>query len=155
LVEHGGAAEGTSTELVTRQEVVAQDITAIIGVGGGLALIALAIGAGVVARGERNSLRPSGLARLSAGAGVMTLGCSGGLLLALLVMTHGLGKAEQSATPASVPEQAKDFLTGPSVVVLTVMLGLLVVGLGWCFYRSLKATGDRGEIEQTPEGAEG
>ena len=35
--------------------------------------------------------------------------------------------------------------------VLTVMVVLLVVGLGWCFYRAVKAAGAGPEEAQLPE----
>jgi hypothetical protein len=36
------------------------------------------------------------------------------------------------------------------------MAALLVVGLGWCFYRAVKAAGESGgPADQRPEGVEG
>ena len=103
--------------------------------GGVLGLIGVVIGAAVVAFGERNARRPSGFARLGAGAGVVTVGCSAGLLLALFVLAGGAVKG------AGEQRREVDQLTTSSYIVLSVMLGIIVVGLGWCFYRAVRAAG--------------
>ncbi|MCK4624177.1 MAG: sodium-dependent transporter [Phycisphaerae bacterium] len=119
-------------------------------VGGIVAVIAVILGAGVVRRAEAKSLRPSGLARLSAGAGVMSVGCAGGLILAIFVMLHKLFESDK---PAAAAPKEIDHLTAPSTIVLAAMLSLIVIGLGWCFYRALKAAGKTAP-EQKPEGME-
>jgi len=120
-------------------------------VAGGLALGALLLGAAVVRYAEQESRRPSGLARLSAGTGVMTLGCTGGLVLALLVMTLASPQS-QSGTTVAKPATEADHLSAPSYVVIAAMLGILIVGLGWCFYRAIKAASVTAEQEQIAEG---
>ncbi len=121
--------------------------TSIAAGGGILALIAIIIGSSVVTHAEKNKRRPSGLARLSAGTGVMTLGCAGGLLLAMIVMDRGQGQATTAST-----QDSTNSLTGASMIVLTVMLTVLVVGLSWCFYRAIKAGAT--SLEQPSEGIE-
>ncbi len=114
------------------------------------AIIAVIFGAGAVAYAENNNRRPSGVARFAAGVGVMTIGCASGLLLSMLVL---LNPVEPKATPVHVAESASEHLTGPSYVVLSVMLTILVVGLGWCFYRAIKAAGATAQTEsQSVEG---
>ncbi len=100
-----------------------------------IALVGTTFGAGVVAFSEKNSRRPSGFGRLAAGLGVMTIGGAAGVLLSSWVLMHPW---ETTATTA--PSQQVE-LASESYVVLAVMLALLVFGLGWCFYRALKAGG--------------
>ena len=119
------------------------------GVGAILALLGVGAGAGAVASAEANSRRPSGAARLAAGMGVTILGGAGGLMLGMGVLLHETAK---TAAPAVTPKEL-DALTGPSMIVLTAMTALLVVGLGWCFYRAIRA-GGAGAPEQLPEGTE-
>jgi len=116
-----------------------------------LALVAVVFGAGVVRHAERNACRPSGLARFATAAGVMVFGGAGGLLLALFVLLGRLGQAAPAAAPAV---KELDHLTTPSYVVLAGMLGILVVGLGWCFYRAIRAAGGAAE-PQVAEGRNG
>ncbi len=112
-----------------------------------LGLLAALIGSRVVVWSERNARRPSGLARLSAGLGVMVTGSALGALLALMVL---LGEF----APSSRPAQGADELGSASYVVLTLMAALLVIGLGWCFYRAIKAGGTPEPPEQVSEGLE-
>ena len=126
----------------------------VIAVAGGMsALIAVILGASAVAYAEKNERRPSAFARFSAGLGVMTIGASGGLLLAIFVL---LNKPPADLPAAEQGVQAireLDYLTGPSYVVLAVMLAILVTGLGWCFYRSIRTAGASApEAPQTAEG---
>ena len=112
-----------------------------------LGLLAALIGSRVVVWSERNARRPSGLARLSAGLGVMVTVSALGALLALMVL---LGEF----APSSRPAQGADELGSASYVVLTLMAALLVIGLGWCFYRAIKAGGTPEPPEQVSEGLE-
>jgi len=112
-----------------------------------LGLLAALIGSRAVVWSERNARRPSGLARLSAGLGVMVAGSGAGALLALLVL---LNEFAGSTQPSSGVEE----LGSASYVVLTSMATLLVVGLGWCFYRAIKAAGATEAPEQVSEGLE-
>ncbi|MCK4602517.1 MAG: hypothetical protein KAU28_08630, partial [Phycisphaerae bacterium] len=114
------------------------------------ALIATIIGAAVVAFAEKNARRPSGFARFSAGAGVVTIGCVGGLYLALAVKWHKLGEVNSAADKP----MELDYLTESSLVILAGMLTLLVMGFGWCFYRAIKAAGRTSDQEVQTEGLE-
>ncbi len=114
------------------------------------AFVALICGIFVVAFSEKNMHRPSGFVRFASGVGVMVIGCIGGLLLSLFVRWNKLA-ATQSQETAKTAEL--DYLTTPSVIVLSGMLALLVVGLGWCFYRAIKAGGTP-EPMQVSEGIE-
>jgi len=115
--------------------------------GAALALLAVVLGAAVVAFGERRSRRPSGTARFAAGLGLMTFGAAGGLVVGMMVLTHGLAKVAVAAAPE------RDALTASSYIVLAAMAGLLVLGLGWCFYRAIRASG-AAVTEQVAEGIE-
>ena len=131
-------------------------------VGLGASFLAALLGSRVVAHAERSHHRPSGLARASAGLGVMALGGAGGVLLSLRVLRHNVDKAVAAAkataagvragvAQAAPVHQGARELTGTSYVVLIVMIGVLVVGLGWCFYKALKAAGAQVAERQLPE----
>ena len=103
-----------------------------------LALAATVMGAILVHRAEKTLHRPSAFARISAGLGVMSLGACIGLLVPMLVFLRGilLPASQPAAAEEAVPE-----MTWVSYAVLSGMLALLVVGLGWCFYRAVTASG--------------
>jgi len=112
-------------------------------------LVGVVLGSCVVGYAERNARRPSGFARFSAACGVMLMGVAAGLSLALFVMGREF--------PESPSQPARDAgtLTGPSAMVLGCMIGLLVIGLGWCFFRALTAAGTAQAVqEQVSEGAQ-
>jgi len=114
-------------------------------------IVATVLGSAVVYLGERDARRPSGFARAAAALGVMSTGAVGGVLLAVGVLMNKLSESGTDA-PAKAAEEA-DFLSVPSYIVMAVMLGLLVIGLGWCFYRAIKAAGRSAERQaQMPEG---
>ncbi len=116
-------------------------------------LIGLILGAFVVRFGETHDHRPSGLARLAAGGGVITIGAAAGLALPMIMLTHRVINKIEAAP--SVPRPELDSLTAPSYVVLAVMLSILVVGLSWCFLRAIKAAGSSKIVEtQLSEGVE-
>ena len=104
------------------------------------ALMAILIGAWVVHRAETTERRPSGLARLSAGLGVLMMGSAAGIVLYFLVKLNPPASAGAPAetSPAETAPAAAEGLTGPSYVVLSLMLALIVVGLAWCFYKAIK-----------------
>jgi len=77
----------------------------------------------------------------------MTVGCAGGVLLALFVLGGGTAKAGAERVEF-------DQLTTWSYIVLSVMLAIIVVGLGWCFYRAVRAAGGAAADVQVAEGAE-
>jgi len=112
--------------------------------GGVGALLAVLLGGAIVTACERRTVKASIAARLGAGAGVLGLGICGGLGLALAMMT------------VKFPSAAIEYdnqLSLVSYIILAVMLALIVVGLGWCFYRAIKAAGGAAP-EQEPEATE-
>jgi len=109
-----------------------------------VALVAVLIGGLTVHRAETNERRPSGLARLAGGLGTLTLGLSSGLLLYMLVTLNPSEEAEAPAEPA-------ESLSGASTLVLSLMIALLVVGLGWCFYKAIKAAGRNAEPQMAEQ----
>ena len=121
------------------------------------ALAATVLGAWTVMHAEKNERRPSAYARVAAGWGVMGIGASAGVLFSLQVLRHGLDTAIARAVnpPAEVDTAAESTkeLAAAGYVVLAVTMALLVIGLGWCFYRAIKAAGTR--TPPTPQVAEG
>ncbi len=128
------------------QHLRAPTVMLAVAVAAGLAVLATVIGAAAVARAEATRTRPSGLARASAGVGVMALGASGGLAMPMMIILHAPNaSAETAATTA--PAATAAALASPemswvSYLVLTAMAALLVGGLLWCFYRAIKASGE-------------
>ncbi len=149
LVRQAHFASGDPVEgLVSPRENLADQAMMILPLVAACALAALVIGASVIAYAENNARRPSGLARVGAGLGIMTLGGVGGLFLSLMVLLH---PAEAAASPDPPAPETVELAT-TSYIVLAVMLVLLVVGLGWCFMRAIRAAGAAaGEAEQLPE----
>jgi hypothetical protein len=128
----------------------------VLGGAGLAALLATIVGAWTVSAAESAKRRPSGLARSSAGVGVIVLGAVGGFLLA----THlRMAEARSAVSPApaeAVPPppaeaDAGTELAATSYLMLTLMVLLLVFGLGWCFYRAIKAS-SAADQQQLPEG---
>lgn len=109
-----------------------------------VALLAVVVGAIVVHKAEMSQRRPSGFARFSAGMGVMTFGS------ALGIMLHAFLLANPLSTPEA-HETVSEELTPGSYISLSVMTGILVVGLGWCLLRAMRAAGAAAQ-EQAPEG---
>jgi len=137
------------------QHLSVLSVLLMIAIAAGLAALATLIGTIAVARAECTRTRPSGLARASAGVGVMALGASGGLAMPMMIILHSTGaSAETKATtipPATAPTiQAVHEMSWVSYLVLTAMATLLVGGLLWCFYRAIKASGAESP-EQVPE----
>jgi len=112
------------------------------------ALAGTVVGAVVVHRAERTQHRPTTWARISAGLGVMGVGAALGLLMPMLIAIHQQAAGPEEAATAPAAE-----ITSLSYVVLTAMLALLVIGLGWCFYRAIKGAGPEAP-EQLAEGTD-
>jgi hypothetical protein len=110
--------------------------------GGAAALLALLIGGSFVRHCEGKQIRASMAPRLGTGLGVLALGAAGGLGLAYTMMTVSL--------PDS-PNVYDNRLSAVSYVILAAMLGLIVGGLGWCFYRAIKASGDEAPAQVAEE----
>ncbi len=135
------------------------------------ALIAVIIGGAVVHRAETTDHRPSGLARMSGGLGVLSMGMACGVILYILTVAPPptpvatIAPALDDAAPAAadVADQAAQLaaeasqaaapegMSTVSYIVLAGMLTLLVVGLGWCFYRALRAGAAAKAEPQEPE----
>jgi len=111
-----------------------------------LAGIAAAVASVVVVRAENSEKRPSGFSRIAGGLGVVVLGGAGGVMLSLAVLMN------PQATAAGEAAKQEGELVSSSYVVLAVMLALLVIGLGWCFYRAIKAGGNARGRQQVSEG---
>ncbi|MHC4984810.1 MAG: hypothetical protein ACYTFO_01510, partial [Planctomycetota bacterium] len=99
------------------------------------ALLGLLIGGLTVHRAETTEHRPSGFARLAGGLGTLTFGLASGITLYMLVTLNPSAPTEGHTEPVET-------LSGASWIVLSAMMTLLVVGLGWCFYRAIKAGKD-------------
>ena len=110
--------------------------------GGALAAAALLCGALPVVRFEKLRIRASMAPRLGAGIGILALGICGGLGITYAMMTMRF--------PVK-PNEYDNELSGTSYLILACMLALIVVGLGWCFYRSIKAAGIGQSQQQVSE----
>ncbi len=93
-------------------------------------LLGLLLGGLRVLRSERSGVNPGMVSRLGSGLGVLVLGLSGGLALALGMLAKSFPDR---------PIVYDDQLSGVSYLILAGMLGLIVVGLCLCFYRAMKA----------------
>ena len=69
--------------------------------------------------------------RLGSGLGVLVLGLGGGLALAFRMLGESIEEK---------PIVYDNQLSGVSYVILGTMLGIIVVGLCWCFYRAMKGS---------------
>ena len=105
-------------------------------------ILATLIGSSVVTRAERTHRRPSAWSRFAAGLGVLSVGASVGVLASVALVLHKFkpAKTVTGGEPSIV-----------SYLMLGGMLAILVVGLGWCFYRALRPAGNKAP----PQVAEG
>ncbi len=109
--------------------------------GGAAGVIALLVGGVPVSAFERAQIKASMAPRLGAGIGILGIGVFAGLALA-----HAIVIAQFPIRPNVYDNE----LSGTSYIILACMLGLLVVGLGWCFYRALKAAGSQSQAVAQP-----
>ena len=117
-----------------------------LGLAGGASLLALLTCGGTVVKLEARTIRTSMTARFGAGAGILTLGLTVGLALALWVMGE---KFEFT----KIDRDGELSLT--AYLIIAVMFAVIFVGLGWCFYRSIKMASDsRGTGEGDEQSAE-
>ena len=107
-------------------------------IGGAGGLFALLVGGVVVWRMERRQIRASMASRLAAGAGVLAVGAGGGLGLAMWMIASRF-----AITPVAYDGE----LSTTSFLILAGMLGLIVVGLAWCFYRAIRSAGGKAELQ--------
>lgn len=117
---------------------------------------ALALGLGAMLIGnfilDRYSSRPeypSGTARWSGIGG--TLSVSGALAAVLINATSKAGASEGAGHEVAGGEH----LSGVAYVILGVVLLVIFVGLGWCFYRALAAAGaGQAETQEAEDGSQ-
>jgi len=96
------------------------------------AVTALASSWPILTAWEKHNQRPTRAARLGGAGGIVGIGLAIGLMLAYVMILR----------PVRITPTAYDaHLSGWSYLLLSCMLGLIVIGLGWCFYRALKAAG--------------
>ncbi len=94
-------------------------------------------------RAERDGCKPHWTGQAAGAMGILATGGAAGIYPAYYVLM-------QNIAPGEVKHTIKmDFW---AYVILAVMLGLIVGGLGWCFYRAIKASAAKEKIEkQTAE----
>jgi len=108
------------------------------GAAGALAMI---LGGLAVVRFEGRSCKTHMLARLGAAGGVLCLGLTAGLGLAMWVRF-------QKYAPRGIVYDNELSATG--YLIMAGILGIIFLGLGWCFYRALRAAAEK-EESQTAE----
>lgn len=112
------------------------------------ALLATAGGAFIVHACEKKTKwRPSTTARLSAGLGVIAIGSTMGIMLSMFISVN-----ESMFSKGQPIKHHAEHLSFVSYIVLSVVLAIIVVGLGWCFYRAIKASATEDKVE--PQEAE-
>jgi len=120
-------------------------IVVLLVLGGLAALVSLLLGGATVMRRQRRGESAHAASQLAASLGVVGLGICGGLALAFTTL-----KTRFVVKPMTYDHQ----LSGISYLVLGGMLGLIVIGLLWCFYRAIKAAAAEPGEEQLAEGNE-
>ncbi len=118
-------------------------IVVLLVLGGLAALVALLLGGTTVLRHQRRGGSAHAASQLAASLGVVGLGICGGLALAFTTL-----KMRFAVKPMTYDHQ----LSGTSYLVLGGMLGLIVLGLLWCFYRAIRAAGPEPGEAQLSEG---
>ncbi|NIA06157.1 MAG: hypothetical protein GWP14_00710 [Actinobacteria bacterium] len=120
---------GCSAELRGGMNIDGVPVVGYLIVAGISGLLALLIGGLRVLGCERSNGRCSLTVRLGSAMGIMCLGVCGGLALAFAMLSKSF--------PAKAIEYDNQ-LSGVSYVILGCMLGIIVVGLGLCFYWAIK-----------------
>ena len=106
-----------------------------------LAVVATLLAGMAVMQLEKKEIRVCFLTRIAAGLGILGVGLVVGLSLARWVKLNQF-------TPKGIEYDNNLSVTGYTII--GVMLGILVVGLGWCFHRAMKASSQKSE-EQAAE----
>ena len=106
------------------------------------AVAAVVFGSIATVRAERQGQKPHWSSQLAGIGGVLSLGGVLGISLALYVLWYKIDPKGVKHTTEMQPL---------AYVMLAVMLGILVVGLGWCFYRAIKAADRANPGKQRPE----
>ncbi len=91
---------------------------------------------------ERQRTVPPTRVRLAAAVSVVEIGVGAGLAMAFVMLTTKITTTK--------PHYNAE-LSGISYILLGAMLGLIVVGLGWCFYRALRAAGGDTAAQQSED----
>ena len=169
ILAHGPITDTTKWATVELWGLTAPKLAILPAIAAVDALVAVLIGGLMVHRAEKTERRPSGLARVSAGVGVLLLGVACGVILYTLVALNPLADDNDqgleapletapaaaeviAASSADTPaEQAGEGMSAVSYIVLAMMLTLLVAGLGWCFYRAIRASAAAKNGQQTQE----
>ena len=94
----------------------------------GLSIAALIISNYLLEKHTNNTEKPSQIIRWS--GIISTLGISGFVAIVLIYLTSKAKVAEEVTVKS-------DKLSGVAYLILSVVLLLIIVGLGWCFYRAL------------------
>ncbi|HDY65193.1 MAG TPA: hypothetical protein ENH84_03030, partial [Phycisphaerae bacterium] len=139
LPVHGAATaekQAAATQFIPTAQVIFLPIA------GGVGLLGLLLGGLTVVRMEARTIKTSMAARLGAAIGILSLGLTGGLSLAMWV-------SRKTFTVEKIVYDNE--LSGVGYTILAVMLGLIVFGLGWCFYRAIRAGGEKTPDEQKSE----
>jgi len=108
---------------------------------GATAMLALLLGGITVVKLEAKTIKTSMTARFGAALGILMVGLGAGLTLAMFML---------SLDVKTKPVQYDGELGADAWIILAVMLGLLVAGLGWCFYRAIRGA-STDAYEQKPE----
>jgi NSS family neurotransmitter:Na+ symporter len=108
------------------------------------ALAVLGVIAGVKAtkQADTSEKKPHWTGQFAGAFGTLAFGGAGGLLLAFLTMQGAVTKQKVEHTSE---------LNVWAYVIMAVMLSILVLGLGWCFYRAMTAARSEAVEEQTSE----
>ncbi len=107
-----------------------------------LSVVAMIFGARELAWADRRELHPHWKARCSGLLGTLSSGLHIGMLLALIVLVRKIDPGDIIV---------KTEMAEISWFILAGMFALLVVGLGWCFYRAIQAAGNDEVEEQLSE----
>jgi len=118
-------------------------IVAVACIGMVCSLVAIVLGSIATVRAERHGRRPHWSAQIGGVSGTLGLGFGLGICMALYVLYYKIDAGAVAHTTK---------LKFMAYVIMAAMLGLIVVGLGWCFYRAIKAAG--GAVPPTPQPAE-
>jgi hypothetical protein len=106
------------------------------------AVAAVVFGSIATVRAERQGQKPHWSSQLAGIGGTLSFGGVLGICMALYVLWYKIDPKGVKHTTEMQPM---------AYVMMGVMLGILVFGLGWCFYRAIRAAGEKKPDEQKPE----
>ncbi len=107
-----------------------------------LAVLGVVTGVKATLKADTSEKKPHWTGQFAGAFGTLSFGGAGGLLLAFLTMQGAVTKQAVKHTSE---------LNGWAYVIMGVMLAILVIGLGWCFYRAMTAARTEDIEEQTAE----